>query len=304
MSATPILYFHDDVGAPPLDDTAGSLANLLAAILCNGYGAKAPAGWSETLGGDDRAFTSQSGFVLEVQDGQAGIAYKEAKIYGYSSHVSLGVGADQTPVLYSRKSALGPQIWMAIACRRFIYLFVDHAGLGRLRDASLTLIAAELKSLTPADGFAFLVAGNDAADVSSGSGSRLFSQAFSLFQAPAPGPGAAAFVLRSATGAPGVLPCHLLHPFGSVGAASAFVGGDGVPFPHPSGDIVLSTALVMDGVASARGYLPHVYWPWHYKPYTDLQTNAITIPGVTLTAKSFVEGGTYGQALFDTTSAY
>ena len=93
MSTTPILYFHDDVGAPPLDDTAGSLANLLAAILCNGYGFKDPAGWSETLTGDNRAFTSYGGYTLEVQDGQAGLAYKEAKIYGYSSHVSLG-GAD------------------------------------------------------------------------------------------------------------------------------------------------------------------------------------------------------------------
>lgn len=304
MSATPIIYLHIDPDAPVLDNHTASLANLLAAILSNGYGAKAPAGWSETLSSDERAFTSYNGFVLEVHDAEAGLSFREAKIHGYSSHVSLGVGTDQTPALYCAKSVSGPVAWMAIACQHFVYLFVDHTNIGRLRDASLTLVAAELKSLTPADAFAFLVAGNDAADVVSGSASRLFSQTFSLLETPAPGPGAAAFVLRSATGAPGVLPCHLLHPFGSVGAASAFVGGDGVPFPHPSGDIVLSSALVMDGVASARGYLPHVYWPWHYKPYADLQTNATTIPGVTLTAKSFTEPGAYGQVLFDTSSPY
>lgn len=69
-------YFSTDASAPTLTGTTGSLVALLDAILVNGYGAKAAAGWSIAYTGtskrDYKQGTGSNGYYLDVDDSGPG----------------------------------------------------------------------------------------------------------------------------------------------------------------------------------------------------------------------------------------
>jgi len=74
------IFESTDLGAPQLDGTSGSLIRVLDAVLCDGYGTKAPIGWLKPIPNESGSYTdglmkacyqqpSGSGFTLMVNDG-------------------------------------------------------------------------------------------------------------------------------------------------------------------------------------------------------------------------------------------
>jgi hypothetical protein len=87
------IYRSTDVGAPTLSGTAGDLTTLLDAVLVNGYGAKAAAGWTIThTAANKRVYTqgAGSGMGFRVRDNAGGTGgAKEALIRGGESWTDI-----------------------------------------------------------------------------------------------------------------------------------------------------------------------------------------------------------------------
>jgi hypothetical protein len=302
MSAIPNIYRSTDVGALALTDAPGALCAVLASILSTGYGAQSGAGWVQSLSGNIRAFRSSAGYFLEVQDAPVlpATTLANASVRAYSTHTALGTGDSQTPEYFvpKRSTAVATPAWWAIACNRYIWLFADLTGTG-MANAQLILVASEITPIISGDAYAFFMAAAMSADLAAGNiGARFLQRSARLIESTLPDSGAV--ILRGASGALGTVPAVVLTPLGNV----VPVGGDGADYPHPIGaGLVYSPIALLEGSGRVRGYLPGVYWPWHYQPYLDLQQDATVIPGVTLLAKSYVTGASPGQILFDRSSA-
>jgi hypothetical protein len=143
-------YSSADASAPTLNGVAGSLVTVLDAILVNGYGSNASAGWTISGSGpssaaNQRAYKLGSGtqFHFSVDDNAPNIA-NEARIRGFESVSSGTVGSGQFPstaqgigsagFLCARKSntaSAAARQWVAFADSRTLYFFsstTDTAG--------------------------------------------------------------------------------------------------------------------------------------------------------------------------------
>lgn len=134
------IYSSVDASAPTLNGTTGSLVTVLDAILVNGYGSKAAAGWTKAYSGSSKAAYRQgsgSQFYLRVQDdGPGGATFQEARITGYEtmSDVDTGSGlfggAISSAYMVVRKSATASSTarsWIAFADSETLYLFIASA---------------------------------------------------------------------------------------------------------------------------------------------------------------------------------
>ena len=70
---TVTVYLSTDASAPTLDGNVGSLITVLDAVLVNGYGAKAAAGWTKAFSGTNKAAYRNSpstgtGLFWRIQD--------------------------------------------------------------------------------------------------------------------------------------------------------------------------------------------------------------------------------------------
>jgi hypothetical protein len=133
-------YTSADTSAPVLTGTTGALVALLDAILVNGYGSKAAAGWSiEYTASNKRVYRPASGtrFRLRVVDdgSVAGSAAREALVRAAESASGVDTLTDAFPTtaLVSdsacvwRKSDSADSTarsWWAIATDSFLALFV------------------------------------------------------------------------------------------------------------------------------------------------------------------------------------
>lgn len=81
-----VIYKNTDGSAPTLTGQNDKLRQLLLAVLVNGYGAKAAAGWAETFSGTNKAVFRQAAgnqFYLRVQDdGPGSQGAQEARLRG------------------------------------------------------------------------------------------------------------------------------------------------------------------------------------------------------------------------------
>lgn len=139
------VYKSTDASAPVLNGVAGSLITVLDAVLVNGYGAKAAAGWTKPFSGANQAayrtITSGTGIgiYLQVTD-TAPNTPREARLRGFEtmSSVTVGLGAYPTTVqfpngLLLRKSVSADATarpWIIIADGRTVYIFVLSGDYG------------------------------------------------------------------------------------------------------------------------------------------------------------------------------
>lgn len=136
------IYRSTDTSAPTLNGATGSLVTVLTAILVNGYGSKAAAGW--TLAG--WSTSTQAGYktgtiggagaqiTMYVND-NAPNNVKEARITGYETMSAPGTGTGQFPTavqntigaFVARKSAVASAAavpyWIAFADALTLYFF-------------------------------------------------------------------------------------------------------------------------------------------------------------------------------------
>lgn len=109
------VYRSDDVGAPTLTSADGGLITLLDAVLVNGYGAKAAAGWSKPFSGTNQAIYRNSvanggmGCFFQIDDSLATTGYTASfahmtKVTGASN--MTGFGAHTEPFAGGSYSSL------------------------------------------------------------------------------------------------------------------------------------------------------------------------------------------------------
>lgn len=291
-------YRSGDASAPVLSGTNGTLVTVLDAILVNGYGAKAAAGWTKAFSGTSKAAYrpgAANRFYLRVQDDGPGAgAAKEARITGYEvmTDVDNGTGvfptatqgiAGTTACQVARKSASADstaRTWIAIADDRTLYFFVLTG------DNATTYQAfgfGDFYSLIANDGFRTFLVGRNAENSASASSDRLDSLATSLS-------GQSNFyVARAFTGVGGSL-----HA-GKHGD-SAKSGGSGVlngiiPYTNPTdGGLYLAPVWIHDPTTvptgSIRGRLRGI---WHFCHAITAVSDLDTVSGIgTLVGRSFL----------------
>jgi hypothetical protein len=116
----PTYYRSSDSGAPVLTGETGTLVALLDAVLVNGYGAKAAAGWTKAFAAASKGVYLQGASLygansayLRVDDAGPGAAtFQEARIRAYKTMSDIDTGTGPTPTvaqaangLFVRKSA-------------------------------------------------------------------------------------------------------------------------------------------------------------------------------------------------------
>ena len=139
------IYSSADPSAPQLTGQAGSLVAVLDAVLVNGYGAKAAAGWSKAFTGTNKAaYRNGAGALarkyLRVSDAGAGVGTtKEALIRGFGAMTDVDTGTEPFPTaaqttlaessLVVRKSTTTDgtnRPWLIGADDRTMILFIQH----------------------------------------------------------------------------------------------------------------------------------------------------------------------------------
>jgi len=145
----PTVYRSSDASVPVINSTQGSLTTALDAILVNGYGIKAAAGWTIAQTATNKRDYQQGGtsnkLILSVHDAGPNVTSlgKEARAFGFATSSGIGAGTGQFPTVGQlatgitiRKSAEADggataRTWICVADTRTVYLFVfttDNAG--------------------------------------------------------------------------------------------------------------------------------------------------------------------------------
>jgi len=139
-------YTSSDTSAPVLNDVQGALYALLLAVLVNGYGAKAAAGWTNPYtgtAGQSGVFKQGggNGFYLNVNDTAATGTATYAQAIGASGATAYGVANLTNPfpttaqvsggVFWPRfpySSATSPSRWAVIATNKTFYMWNEGDG--------------------------------------------------------------------------------------------------------------------------------------------------------------------------------
>jgi hypothetical protein len=175
------VYKSSDAGAPVLTGQNGSLVALLDAVLVNGYGALAAAGWTinqtaankrgykQNLAGSNNA----AGMLLYVDDSGPGAgAAKEARVCGFETMSAITpTGTGQFPTAAQSTVGIGTLVvrksvtadatarpWTCIANGQTIYLFIE-SGDTTTPLATTTFCFGDFKSFKTADQYAVMIIG-------------------------------------------------------------------------------------------------------------------------------------------------
>lgn len=328
MSLTPIVYKSTDPGAPALTGQAGSLRDLLRAVLVTGYGSapnvKAAAGWTEPFTGTNKAvFRNQpvagTGGYLRIDDsstvGGSNARYALWRMYATMSDVDTGTGVTPTSaqktdgglLLKSGTLDSTARAWVIIATQRFFYLFVDLGNTASAWTgvASFPAFFGDLISRKPGDSYHFAGITPDVSAYT-GSASNLAGMFFGNLYSSTPG--TTGFLLRDYAQATAAKAFGLSAL--SDGYTTGFIGSAGTYPDAISGGIMVEKIMVAEGVRQIRGFLPNVYGSPNGVAFTDLQaiTDFEGVPvGTTILAKRVSQGARtantasnyHGMLLFD-----
>jgi len=140
------VYKSTDGSAPVLTGAAGSLVTVLDAVLVNGYGAKAAAGWSKAYSGTNKAaYRTGAGpqHYFRVQDDAPNPTLangREARVRGFEAMTTVDAGTGPFPTtaqlangLFQTKSASDDgtaRPWIIVADSRTLHLWVKSGWYG------------------------------------------------------------------------------------------------------------------------------------------------------------------------------
>lgn len=310
-------YYSTDASAPTLTGATGSLVALLDAILVNGYGAKAAAGWTIAYTGtskrDYKQGTGSNGYYLDVDDSGPGTgSYREARLRGYETMSALGAGTQAFPTagqsnfgVVCRKSNTADSTarpWYAVADATCFHLFVDTGDYTN-PSYSMAVSFGDIFSYKSGDIYNTVIIGRGAENTNNQAYEALGTLCFSshildgTLQSVYGGVGH--YIDRIWTGTGSSVP---FNKFSSqmAGAASGNsavgpCGGNSCPIPYPNGpDAALELAPIWVGHSYAvRGYLKGLWAPCHYRPCAHGDTFSGT---GNMSGKSFLALNIWGNA--------
>lgn len=287
---TPNYYASTDSSAPVLTGQNGSLISLLDAILVNGYGSKAAAGWTKPYSTTNIAvFQMAAGgtnCVLRVlDDGSQTAGAREAVVRAAESASGHSTVTDPFPLVANvadanaiwRKSTTADataRVWKCVADGRFFALWVEHAAA-----QSELYMFGDIEPVYSGDAYSCFMStrGNGNAStillVLSTTASQVGTSVGSFRSAMMRN---ASGSIKAETAAPLILSSN---NFGNAGNTSTVAD-----YPNPAtSKLHLSQALVVSqGTSSAvtaadgamvRGYLPFVFEPLHGLDFTNMSHN-------------------------------
>jgi hypothetical protein len=310
------LYTSADASAPQLSGTAGSLTTLLDAILVNGYGSKAAAGWTIAFSGtnqrDYKQGTGSNGYYLDVNDNAPATA-TEARMRGYETMSALGTGTQPFPTtaqssfgVTCRKSATSNSTarnWYCIADATCFYLFVDTTD---NPGYSFTFMFGDIFSYKSGDTYNTLIIGRDVDNNSATNADHLGHIGHGNTSPLINGLGGH-YIDRVWTGTGGSLPCTKFSSF-ACGGSTACVGSSAALVSYPNGPdaaLELSPIWVAHGGA-VRGYLKGAWAPLHYQPcgHGDQFSGTGNMSGKSFMAFNVQGSNVTGQIIMETSNTW
>jgi hypothetical protein len=164
----PIKYTSADASAPVINGVADSYRQALKAILCDGYGAKAAAGWTEAHSGTNKAAfrqgvgpvgSTQAYFRVDDSGPGAG-THKEGRIRGFGAMTDVDTGTDPFPTVaqmanggFFRKSTTADATARAWKCWATHRSFIMLIATGDTANTWYPIVFADSYSWTASDAY-------------------------------------------------------------------------------------------------------------------------------------------------------
>ena len=319
------IYRSTDASAPTLTGQVGSLTSLLDAVLVNGYGSQAAAGWSiGYTAANKRAYQQNTaganlstGAFLYVDDtGPGAGGAREARVCGFETMSAITpTGTGQFPTaaqssvgvgtLVIRKSATADstaRAWTCIANGQTFYLFTE-SGDYTTPVLAMPFVFGDFVGYRSSDSYAICIIGRTAENTAVANVDPLHSlysdSAFALTN-----PIIGHFVARSWTAVGGSVQVSKLidigKQFGSgnavgsgsfvnVGTPGAHIGrypSTQFPYPNPPDGALWLSPISVGHTNCVRGYLRGLWAPLHDRPLNHDDT--YTVSGGNLSGKSFI----------------
>jgi hypothetical protein len=176
----PIKYASTDPGSPVINGVADSYRQALKAILCDGYGAKVGAGFTEAFPGTNKAaFRQGVGPVgstqayLRVDDSGPGAGtHKEGRIRGFGAMTDVDTGTDPFPSVaqaangsFYRKSTTADATARAWKCWATHRSFIMLIATGDTANTYYPIVFGDAFSFTPSDPYRQLLLARSAENV-------------------------------------------------------------------------------------------------------------------------------------------
>lgn len=327
------LYLSTDASAPVLTGSVGSLAALLDAILVNGYGAKAGAGWTIAYTGTNKRDYKQgagsNGYYLDVDDSGPGSGgAREARMRGYEAMTALGTGTMAFPLvsqmstgLFCRKSTSADstaRVWYCVADSTCFYLFVETGDItGPVYPMAFSF--GDIFTNMSGDVYSTLIMGRSTENSASGSLDWVCSCNYGLSACnPLYGGNYTGgnYMNRIWTGVGGSIPVSkftsMLAYTGTNTTANGSPGGNAALLAYPNGpDSGLELSPIWIGHNnSVRGYLKGLWAPCHNQPLAHAQQFSGTgnMAGKSFLALNCVSNNNYGplqgQIILETSNTW
>lgn len=310
---TMTLYRSTDTSAPSLTGETGSLNALLDAILIDGYGAKAAAGWSvaySDAGTKTKCYRPASGprHYLQSRDAGPGAAsYREARWRGYVAMSAYDTGTEPFPTAAQltngyivRKSAAldtTPRAWLACADDATIALFINAGDTATDHDF---YVFGKFASWKSADTYASLIS----ARITENSYSYTTTQSPHIASGPVNGSYVGAYAPRSFSGLG--TSAALYKTYNSTLAASdtnTVDGGAGVTYPSAVDGGILLSPLYVGESGVIRGVLPGIWRPCHARPVLCYDYFS-ALDGATTRDWIAINIGATGQVMLETSDTW
>lgn len=253
-------YAYTDAAAPVLTKaTAGSLVALFDAVLKDGYGAKAAAGWTKPFSSANiGVYQAPSGVqhYYQVTDNTTAVA---APFYGFETMSTFNTGTGQFPTnaqlataCIPKGGAADPQQWYAFADARSCIFLAEGYGTGT---GWAGVYFGEIFSVQASDSFRSLIKCHNSIG-----GSNDFLGNLSTAISAATG---TAFMPRGYSGVGTSVNVAATGDNAKSGAATVLKGV--VPFPNPEeGGLYLSPIWISDPTtASANNIRGRMRGFWH-----------------------------------------
>lgn len=263
-------YRSTDTSAPVLTGQTGKLIALLDAILINGYGSKAAAGWGKPFGtgtSTKEAYRPASGtrfYVRVLDDGSMTGGFRDSSVRGGESMSDIDTFTNAFPTAVQeangvnwRKSVTADATarpWIAFADGRTLYLFIQS---GDNSTQWVGMMFGDFYSYNPTDAFNCMIAGMNTFSASSISASN---HKFDLMQATMQGTVQSGhYIARKSTGTGASTNCckkgeHGLVSTGGTTAENVLAGilsypntADGGLWLHPVWIMDIVTPDVIHG---------------------------------------------------------
>lgn len=270
------VYRWDDVGAPQLQgQSVGSLITVLDACLVNGYGSKAPAGWSKPFSGTNLAAYRQgagSRLYLRIDDGTGTV---KARAVGYEAMTGVSTGTNAFPTAVQFASGLyvtlsnavtsETRAWVVIADDKRVYLWIGYklsgaAALSASTSGQSLFFFGDIVSFKQSDAYCCQIIGcrseGTSGEVSAASSTIDYAQ-----------PGH--YIARNAAQAVGAVQNSKTHDYRGSGDIAVIGSPSALAYPDPvSGALNLSRILIGNGSATKaiRGRLPGCWAPLNALP--------------------------------------